>query len=61
MITKEQAAHLMKLVHDVDDASASMAHTAGRDHEEHVEASMEWTSAYGELRSFVELITETSL
>ncbi|EOF3073016.1 hypothetical protein KI565_004464 [Salmonella enterica subsp. enterica serovar Enteritidis] len=40
MITKEQATYLMKLVHDIDDASEAMALTANRDHEEYIEASM---------------------
>ncbi|EPI9101727.1 hypothetical protein ACTBWA_004337 [Salmonella enterica subsp. enterica serovar Newport] len=58
MITKEQAARLMELVHDIDDASAAMAVTAQGDHEEYAEASMEWTACYKELRAFVESITD---
>ncbi|ECB1254684.1 hypothetical protein EU404_20330 [Salmonella enterica subsp. enterica serovar Weltevreden] len=61
MITKQQAAYLMELVTNVDDASAAMAATAGRDHDAHVEASMEWTLAYRKLRDFVESITEPGL
>lgn len=61
MITKEQAVYLMELVNNVDDASASMAYTVGRDHEEHVSASMEWTACYRELVDFVDSITESSL
>ncbi|EME0524719.1 hypothetical protein VXI66_004486 [Salmonella enterica] len=40
MITKEQATYLMKLVHDIDDASEAMALTANGAHEEYIEASM---------------------
>uniref|UniRef100_A0AAU8GEY3 Uncharacterized protein n=2 Tax=unclassified Jerseyvirus TaxID=2025810 RepID=A0AAU8GEY3_9CAUD len=58
MITKEQATYLMGLVDSIDDASAAMAHTAGRDHEEHVAASMAWDLAYHELRAFIGAITD---
>lgn len=61
MITKEQATYLMKLVHAVDDASAAMSYTAGDDHDAHVEASIEWTACYLELRAFVGSIAEGSL
>ncbi|HFV9492596.1 TPA: hypothetical protein ACIAM1_002358 [Salmonella enterica subsp. enterica serovar Chester] len=61
MITKEQATYLMKLVHDIDDASAAMAFTIKSDHEEHVEASMARTLTYRELRAFVDSITEHSV
>lgn len=57
MITKEQAEYLMKLVHDIDDASAAMALTAGKDHDEHLAASMEWDASYAELRVFIDSIT----
>ncbi|QDH44747.1 hypothetical protein [Salmonella phage SS8] len=40
MITKEQATYLMKLVHDIDDASADMALTANGTHEEYIGVSM---------------------
>ncbi len=41
MITKEQATYLMKLVHDIDDASEAMALTANGAHEEeYIGASM---------------------
>ncbi len=60
MITKEQAVYLMELVDGIDDASAAMAHTAGRDHEEHVAASMEWTACYRELQAFIDSITESN-
>ncbi|APM00305.1 hypothetical protein STP03_051 [Salmonella phage STP03] len=60
MITKQQAVYLMELVDGIDDASAAMAATAGRDHDVHVEASMLWTDSYRKLRDFVESITETN-
>lgn len=60
MITKEQAVYLMELVDGIDDASAAMARTAGRDHEEHVAASMEWDTCYKELMVFIASITETN-
>ncbi|HAB1162268.1 TPA_asm: hypothetical protein GI614_22635 [Salmonella enterica subsp. enterica serovar Enteritidis] len=60
MITKEQAVYLMELVDGIDDASAAMAHTAGRDHEEHIAASMEWDACYKELMTFIGSITETN-
>lgn len=57
MITKEQARYLMRLVHDIDDASAAMAATAGEDHDEHLAASMAWDASYAELRAFIDSIT----
>ncbi|EKB7558781.1 hypothetical protein QET91_004386 [Salmonella enterica] len=61
MITKEQATYLMKLVHDIDDASAAMALTANGAHEEHMAACEQWDLSYAELRTFVTSITESSL
>ncbi|EMW0901062.1 hypothetical protein AAEK94_004478 [Salmonella enterica] len=58
MITKEQATYLMKLVHDIDDASEAMSYTAGDDHDAHEESSKEWTYCYRELKAFVDSITE---
>ncbi|WP_445682980.1 DUF7438 family protein [Salmonella enterica] len=51
----------MELIHDIDDASAAMALTANGAHEEYVEASVEWTACYRELRAFVGSIAEGSL
>ncbi|ECN2883913.1 hypothetical protein YU13_20870 [Salmonella enterica subsp. enterica serovar Enteritidis] len=61
MITKDQAVYLMELVDGIDDASAAMALTANGAHEEYVEASIEWTACYRELRAFVGSIAEGSL
>ncbi|WP_445655050.1 DUF7438 family protein [Salmonella enterica] len=61
MITKDQATRLMELIHDIDDASEAMALTANGAHEEYVEASVEWTACYRELRAFVGSIAEGSL
>lgn len=58
MITKDQATRLIELIHDIDDASEAMALTANGAHEEYVEASIEWTACYRELRAFVDSITE---
>ncbi|EIJ2861386.1 hypothetical protein LIS17_004101 [Salmonella enterica] len=55
MITKEQATYLMKLVHDIDDASADMALTANRDHEEYIGA---YLRRYQEFKAFLDSITE---
>ncbi|ENG8886940.1 hypothetical protein CPT_Shelanagig_049 [Salmonella phage Shelanagig] len=60
MITKQQATYLMKLVHDIDDASADMAYTIRVDDEEYEAAAMRWDACYKELMTFIASITETN-
>lgn len=53
MITKEQATYLMKLVHDIDDASEAMALTTNGAHEEYI-----GRRCYQEFKAFLDSITE---